>query len=96
MIEERRAENIDEQKARKVYNEIKSLEDVDGSGLIYAAYEKEELGNFFDYQMSVIYGIEPSFRAFWDKAYLPFVQHLKNEMNGESGESFSEKKYAVK
>ena len=77
VLEARRREDIEADEAKEIYIEFMELQDCSGRELITAAYEKEYIGKFFEYQMDTIYDIDPSFKSFWEHAYLPFIEYLK-------------------
>jgi hypothetical protein len=82
VIEYRRNDSITSEIARKIWNEIKELEEI-------GPYENEfsisisqcdELMRFNDYCPHLIRVISPLFRRFWNEIWPVFIEELKKEI----------------
>lgn len=85
VIEYRRDESIDDQKARHLFEDLNRLQQEGFTRKVdfeYAYYETEHLSRW-RHELDVITVVSPQFKNFWNKVYLPFVQHLESEVNAD-------------
>lgn len=82
-------EYTDSEEERIVLNkEIDTLEGCTQIDLFcYFAYDRDNLHKLWDTGPDIQYDIDPSFRNFWQTAWLPFMEHLKTEPLKESMEA---------
>ena len=81
----RRLHEITAEKARTLYVEIKEIESECTNSIhhFYAVFHASEtLSAWYD-EIPTHTGIEPSFKVFWEKAYLPFCDELQKELQKE-------------
>lgn len=82
ILERRRENSIDENLARFAFDELKDAdENYSGSDFIYAVYNCDNLLKALEYDKNTQTDVSPSFRNFWEKAWLPFIAYLKKEPN---------------
>lgn len=79
----RRNDSIEKEKARLIYNEIKGIEKEYPSSKKYFndLYYKSDYLSYWNYEFDAETDVEPQFKAFWQKAFLPFLTHLEQETN---------------
>lgn len=81
VIELRRFDNFDADKAREVFNEIKRLEDSSSeSEFCMILQDQENLMRFHDHCPDLVRTISPQFKNFWKEIWPVFLQELKKEM----------------
>jgi hypothetical protein len=96
VLERRKEEDISRQDARVIYDQIKELEEnCDSSSLVSACQHMDELLDFFDYCPDFTTCISPTFQAFWDKIFVPFKNHLKEEIESRKPKSLPDAGYSV-
>lgn len=81
VLDYRRTESIEAEQARKLFNEIKELEEVGSSEseFCHVLQQQESLMKFFDWCPNLSKTISPQFRNFWKEIWPVFIQELKNE-----------------
>lgn len=84
VLERRRSEGISKEKARKVWDEIKSL-----NTCWYEEDFKSKLNEcsnllaYFDWCPEFSRGVTPRFKKFWKECWLVLCEELKKEIQGE-------------
>jgi hypothetical protein len=81
----RRNNYIEEEQARSIFNEIKEIENEspsDANHFVSLFYDTENLCNWRDADTET--DVTPQFKAFWKKAFLPFLEHLKLEVTSDA------------
>lgn len=79
VLEYRRRDEIEKNKARLIYNEIKSIEDEgypSRNSFLEDYYQTENLSRWH-YEVETVDTVSPQFRNFWNKAFLPFLDYLQ-------------------
>jgi len=82
VLDYRRTESIEAYEARKLFDEIKQLEDSSSeSEFCNIIQHQENLMRFFDYCPNLSKSISPRFRNFWKEIWPVFIQEMKNEIS---------------
>lgn len=85
VLHERRKEFIEADKARKMFDEIKIIDENGEGGFMQVMYNDcPALMNEFDHCPDTRTDISPSFRKFWEMTWSVFIKMLKEEINIES------------
>lgn len=81
IIEYRRDNDIDAEKARAMWNELNDLKEYDDAQVFaMRAFDSEHLSYLFDCGPDLSYDCTPGFNAFWEIVWPVFVGELKKEM----------------
>jgi hypothetical protein len=89
VIEQRRDEEITSDFARLVYEEIKELEEnCAPMDLVEACRSQTNLLEFSGYSPDFVKEVSPRFKRFWEKVFMHFQQHLKDEIESAKPKDF--------
>lgn len=81
IIQYRRCGNLSDVEARKLFNEIKNLEDTSSENEFCAHLSHTNtLMDFFDWHPTLVRTITPQFKKFWNQIWPIFTTQLKNEI----------------
>lgn len=81
ILHERRKDNIDNEFARKAFEEIKELKDLNKDEFCYYLNKANFLMSFYNYCPEFFYTFDPCFEIFWRKLWPIFINTLKEELN---------------
>jgi hypothetical protein len=80
----RRNEQIDKEQARLIYDEIKEIDNacsISDRNHFYDLLATSDNLSEWRYDAETETDVTPQFKAFWQKAFLPFLTYLEQELN---------------
>lgn len=81
VLEYRRDETIESEKAREIFDEIKELESCSGEGeFVGQMWNSPNLMRFFDFCPEMERNVTPQFRKFWETIWPVFIDQLNKEI----------------
>lgn len=87
IIDYRRDNDIDCEKARDMWNDLKELEEYDDPQVFsIRAFDSEHLSYLFDCGPELFYDCTPGFNAFWEIVWPVFIDQLKQEISQQTKE----------
>ena len=84
VIVSRRYDGKSKEEARELWENIDALEESKVSDFYWQVQGFANLWNINGGDIDVDYDIDPMFKAFWKKAWLPFIEIIKEEIAAES------------
>lgn len=81
VMQNRREENIDAERAREIWDEIKELECCSSEGEFTGQmWNSPKLMKFYDHCPDIDRSITPQFRKFWETVWPVFINQIKSEI----------------